>query len=200
MWPQLSLREVLASCIRCKGTNSSLILHLYERLPATTIAPSQCPVVHAPGCRYCCTLPVEAHWLRQISDLFWCAMGSMAYPGAGGVFQGGVQLQIQESFAVSSLMSKGEQQDPGMKVSLWQPWPHHLLHLIGGKMALLRATAPLLSSGSREKQTDGHQQIIINDFLHDGRWFTQCILSPYRKDISELFLVCCAKLRIGENE
>lgn len=109
-------------------------------------------------------------------------------------------VQIQEGFAVSSLMSKGEQQDPGMKVSLWQPWPHHLLHLIGGKMALLRATAPLLSSGSREKQTDGHQQIIINDFLRDGRWFTQCILSPSRKELSELFLVCCTKLRIGENE
>lgn len=46
-------------------------------------------------------------------------MRSMAYSGAGEVLWGGVQLQVQEGFAVECLMSKGQQQEPEMRVPLW---------------------------------------------------------------------------------
>lgn len=41
-------------------------------------------------------------------------------------------------------------------------------HPFSEKLALPRAAAPTLPSGSAEKQTDAYQQIIINDFPHDG--------------------------------
>lgn len=58
-------------------------------------------------------------------------MSSMAYLGAGEVLQGGVQLQVQEGFAVECLMSKGQQQELGMRVPLWvaltsSPFTPHL--------------------------------------------------------------------------
>lgn len=59
-------------------------------------------------------------------------------------------------------MSKMEQQESGMRGVL-------LGYSFSEKLALPRATAPTLPSGSREKQMDAYQQIIINDFPHDGR-------------------------------
>lgn len=58
-------------------------------------------------------------------------------------------------------MSKREQQESGMR--------HVLLgHPFSEKLALPRAAAPTVPSGSRNKQTDVHKQIIIYDLPHDG--------------------------------
>lgn len=85
------------------------------------------------------------------------------------------------------ITSKREQQESGMKVPPWAS-PASSPFTLGEKLALPGAAAPPLSSVSREKQMDGHQQIII-DFPHDGSWFTKYVLSPYRKEVSELLLL-----------
>lgn len=57
------------------------------------------------------------------------------------------------------ILPKREQKDSGMRGVL-------LGHSFSEKLALPRAAAPTLPSGSRKKQTDAHQQIIINDSPH----------------------------------
>lgn len=117
--------------------NLSLFLYLCERPQAATVTPNPMPCCMCLCC-HCCALAVMALWMNsrgwaRFLNFFGLLqpMSSIAYLGAGEVLQGGVQLQVQEGFAVECLTSKGQQQELGMRVPLWvaltsSPFTPHL--------------------------------------------------------------------------